>query len=152
MCEECGSNDNRITPLHNPLACLKKHTQYICGTCGCCICIEHDAKSGLQRWNYPFSSLAIAKQYLRSVDYTLKKACGIYELISNNGRVLYKIFPEKKDLQQYLNKHKDKSCKTMAPVFTVGKYREYPKTQIRKLTPEEILRYYNEQKCVKQER
>ena len=42
MCEECYSDENRITPLLNPLDCLENHTQYICGTCGRCICIEHD--------------------------------------------------------------------------------------------------------------
>ena len=42
VCEECYSGENRITPLLNPLACLENHTQYICGTCGRCICIEHD--------------------------------------------------------------------------------------------------------------
>lgn len=41
-CPECYSEDARITPLLQPLACLKQHTQYICGTCGRCICIEHD--------------------------------------------------------------------------------------------------------------
>lgn len=72
MCEECYSDKNRITPLLNPLDCLKKHTQYICGTCGRCICIEHDENRGLQRWNFPFKSLEIAKLYLRTADYTMK--------------------------------------------------------------------------------
>ena len=59
MCEECYSDENRITPLLNPLDCLENHTQYICGTCGRCICIEHDPNRGLQRWNFPFKSLEI---------------------------------------------------------------------------------------------
>ena len=50
MCMECYVDENRITPLLNPLDCLENHTQYICGTCGRCICIEHDPKRGLQRW------------------------------------------------------------------------------------------------------
>lgn len=29
MCEECYSDENRITPLLNPLDCLENHTQYI---------------------------------------------------------------------------------------------------------------------------
>ena len=29
MCEECYADNNRITPLLNPLDCLKNHTQYI---------------------------------------------------------------------------------------------------------------------------
>ena len=28
MCEECYSDENRITPLLNPLDCLENHTQY----------------------------------------------------------------------------------------------------------------------------
>ena len=41
MCKECYSNNNRIAPLLNPLDCLENHTQYMCGTYGRCICIEH---------------------------------------------------------------------------------------------------------------
>ena len=48
MCRECYVDENRITPLLNPVDCLKNHTQYICGTCGRCICIEHDPKRGLK--------------------------------------------------------------------------------------------------------
>lgn len=29
MCEECYSDENRITPLLNPLDCLENHTQYL---------------------------------------------------------------------------------------------------------------------------
>ena len=66
MCEECYVNESRITPLLNPIECLEHHTQYICGICGRCICIEHDPKRGLQRWYFPFKSLEIAKLYLRT--------------------------------------------------------------------------------------
>ena len=48
MCQECYSRENRVTPLLNPLECLENHRQYICGTCGRCICIEADPKRGLQ--------------------------------------------------------------------------------------------------------
>ena len=75
MCEECYADKNRITPLLNPLECLTNHTQYVCGTCGRCICIEHDKKRGLQRWNFPFKTLEIAKLYLRAADFTTKKPC-----------------------------------------------------------------------------
>ena len=61
MCKECYVDNSRITPLLNPFDCLENHTQYICGTCGRCICIEHDQNRGLQRWNFPFKSLEIAK-------------------------------------------------------------------------------------------
>lgn len=92
MCDECYVDGKRITPLLHPIDCLENHTQYICGTCGRCICIECDSLRKLQRWNFPFKSLDIAKLYLRSADYTMKIACGIYEINNEKGRVSYKIF------------------------------------------------------------
>ena len=144
MCRECYVDQNRITPLLNPLECLESHTQYICGTCGRCICIEHDQKRGLQRWNFPFKSLEIAKLYLRTADYTTKKPCGIYEIKNERGRVSYKIFADDKDLQQYLKKNKGKACETIEPVFSVKEYQDYPHTQVRKLTSDEIKKYMSE--------
>lgn len=143
-CPECYSEDARITPLLQPLACLKQHTQYICGTCGRCICIEHDEKRGLQRWNFPFKSLESAKLYLRSADVSSKKPCGIYEIHSKTGRVSYKIFQDEKELEVYLLKHKDRSCVEMKPVFQMENYQEYPNTQIRKLNKQEIDAYMAE--------
>ena len=144
MCEECYVDKNRITPLLNPLECLQHHTQYICGTCGRCICIEKDSKRGLQRWHFPFKSLEIAKLYLRSADYTMKKSCGIYELKSENGRISYKIFASNEDLKLYLKKNKGKTCEKMASVFSVEEYQEFPNTQVRKLTAEEVETYMAE--------
>ena len=144
MCMECYADESRITPLLNPVDCLENHTQYICGTCGRCICIEHDPKHGLQRWNFPFKSLEIAKLYLRTADYSMKKPCGIYELEDENGRRSYKIFADSEDLLSYLKKHKGKICKNRKPVFMVEEYKEYANTQIRKLTPDEIQAYMSE--------
>ena len=144
MCKECYVNQNRVTPLLNPLECLENHTQYICGTCGRCICIEYDPNRGLQRWNFPFKSLEIAKLYLRTADYTEKKPCGIYELKSENGRISYKIFASNEDLKLYLKKNKGKTCEKMASVFSVEKYQEFPNTQVRKLTAEEVETYMKE--------
>ena len=144
MCEECYSDKNRITPLLNPLECLEKHTQYICGICGRCICIERDLVRGLQRWNFPFKSLEIAKLYLRAADYTTKKSCGIYEIENIKGGLSYKIFASDEDLQIFLRKNKDKKCKRMAPVFRVEKYKEYSNTEVRKLSPDEIKQYMSE--------
>ena len=144
MCMECYVDENRITPLLNPLDCLENHTQYICGTCGRCICIEHDPKRGLQRWNFPFKSLEIAKLYLRTADYSTKKSCGIYELKSDNGRLSYKILADSEDLLLYLKKNIGKTCKDMKPVFMIEEYREYANTQIRKLTSDEIQKYMSE--------
>lgn len=146
MCIECYVNENRITPLLNPLECLKNHTQYICGTCGRCICIEHDSKRKLQRWNFPFKSLEIAKLYLRTADYTVKKCCGIYEIENSNGRKSYKIFANNEELKLFLKKNKDKICKQMAPIFSELEYKEYSKTEVRMLTSEEVEKYMKERK------
>ena len=144
MCKECYSEETRITPLLNPLDCLQNHTQYICGTCGRCICIEHDPKRGLQRWNFPFKSAEIAKLYLQTADYTMKQSCGVYEIQNSKGRKSYKIFTGEDELQFYLKKNTDKVCKKMAPVFIMQEYKEYPKTQVRKLAEAEIKRYMSE--------
>lgn len=144
MCIECYVDDSRMTPLLNPLHCLTNHTQYICGTCGRCICLEHDPKRGLQRWNFPFKSLEIAKLYLRTADFTMKKPCGIYEIKSANGRVAYKIFAGAGELQLYLRRNPGKTWETMKPVFILGEYKEYANTQVRKLTSDEIHKYMSE--------
>lgn len=144
MCKECYVNENRITPLLKPLNCLNNHIQYICGTCGRCICIDHDPHRGLQRWNFPFKSLDIAKLYLRTADYTMKKPCGIYEIKGDSGRISYKVFVDSKDLQLYLKKNKGKTCKSMLPVLIVEEYKEYANTQVRKLTASEIKNYISE--------
>lgn len=93
-CEACYADESRITPLRNPLNCLENHTQYICGTCRRCICIEHAPDRRLQRWNFPFKPLNIAKPHLRTADYTTKTASGIYESGDTKGRLSYKIFAE----------------------------------------------------------
>lgn len=144
MCIECYTDKSRITPLLNPLSCLESHTQYICGTCGRCICIEHDPNRGLQRWKFPFKSLEIAKLYLHTADYYMEKSCGIYEITGENGRLSYKIFADSEDLQLYLKKNKGKMCKSMSSIFSIKEYVEYPNTQIRKLTANEIQKYMSE--------
>ncbi len=146
MCQECYASNNKITPLLNPLECLENHTQYICGTCGRFICIEHDPQRDLQRWNFPFKSLDIAKLYVRTADYTAKKPCGIYEIKNSKGRLSYKIFPSLQELESYLKNNKDKLCESMTPVFSAGEYKEYPKTQVRKVTPDEITKYMSERR------
>lgn len=84
------------------------------------------------------------KLYLRTADYTEKKPCGIYELKSENGRISYKIFASNEDLKLYLKKNKGKTCEKMASVFSVEKYQEFPNTQVRKLTAEEVETYMKE--------
>ena len=52
-----------------------------------------------------------------------------------------KIFVGNEDLQLFLKKNKDKKCKQKTPVFTVGEYKEYPHTEVRKLSSDEIQKY-----------
>lgn len=143
LCKECYVEQNRITPLLNPRQCLEEHTQYVCGTCGRCICIEHTQR-GLQRWNFPFKSLEIAKLYLRSADFSTKKACSIYEIKSEKGRVFYKIFAGEEDLKNFLKKNKDKSCDEMKPLFSMKIYEDFPDTKVRRLDMDEVEKYLSE--------
>ncbi|MDE6762657.1 MAG: hypothetical protein K2J73_03130 [Oscillospiraceae bacterium] len=147
MCPECYSEKSRITPLLKAEDCLKNHTQYICGTCGRCICIERDKVRGLQRWNFPFKSLDEARLYLRTADFTMKKSCGIYEITSMGGRKSYKIFADISDLHVFLKKNREKSCEKMSSIFEIVEYREHPDTQVRKLTEDEIKKYLEEHLC-----
>ncbi len=95
-CEECYSANSRATPLLNSKHCLRNHTQYICGTCGRCICIEKNPKRGLRRWNFPFKTLEIAKLYLRTAKYCCQSTCGIYELKNDTdlNSFIFKVFSE----------------------------------------------------------
>ena len=86
----------------------------------------------------------IAKLYLRTADYTMKKSCGIYEIKSEKGRASYKIFPDNKDLELYLKNNKEKVCETIKPAFMVEEYKEYETTEVRKLNSDEIEKYMSE--------
>ncbi len=144
ICRECYSEKNRMTPLLNPQECLKNHKQYVCGTCGRSICIDKDEKRNVQRWNFPFKSLEIAKLYLRTADFTIKKPCGIYELVNSKGRLSYKIFASIEDLKIYLAKNKDKNCELMEPIYIRDKYEEFQNTKIKHLSESEVKTYLSE--------
>lgn len=144
ICEECYSDKKRITPLLNARECLENHLQYVCGNCGRCICIDKDKTRSLQRWNFPFKSLEIAKLYLRTADYTNKKCCGIYEIENLKGRKSYKIFADDIELKEYLLKNEEKICKANKAIFQKNKYNEYKGTQIKYLSKEEIEKYLSE--------
>lgn len=148
-CEECYSENNRITPLLGAQECLENHEQYICSTCGRCICIGKDEKRGLRRWNFPFRSLEIAIIYLRTADVCEKTNCGIYEIADKKGRISYKIFPDDDNLKLYLSKNKNKICESMKSVYKSSIYREFPNTQIRMLTQDEVKKYLTDRKQCK---
>ena len=50
----------------------------------------------------------------------------------------YEIFTEE------MKKNKDKTCISMEPVFVYGEFQEFPYTQVRKLTSDEIEKYMSE--------
>lgn len=142
ICEECYVQDNRCTPLLNKEKCLKEHTQYICGTCGRCICFEEDKKRGVMRFNYPFKDLQTAKMYLRCADVKRKSPQSIYKFRDiKNDRIFYKIYGDIDEVNLYLKKNKDKELFSETPQFKKEKYIEYKQTQIRKLTQKEIEEY-----------
>lgn len=142
-CVECYSDDNIKRPLLGNLDCLENHKQYICGSCGRCICIGEHPERKLRRWNFPLKTFEMAKLYLRSADYTTKRCCGVYEIISKSGRKSYKIFVDDKELEDYLKKNKDKKCTNNKALFRAKEYKEYPNTQVRKLTKQEAYEYFN---------
>lgn len=144
-CNECYSQHSRITPLRKPRECLENHLQYICGTCGRCICVNATKSSGLQRWNFPFTTLEVAKLYLRSADATEHTSCGIYEITDKNGRKSYKIFRAEADLLIFLQRNKDKTCSSLQPVYKRASYEQFPNTEIRRLHADEVERYLKEQ-------
>ncbi len=144
MCNECYSNQSRITPILEPEKCLRNHTQYICSTCGRCTCIEMDEKRGLRRWNFPFKTADIAKLYLRVAEVSTGKRCGIYEIISDKGRKSYKIFEDRETAEKYFTKNKGKQY-SMQIIYQTEQYREYKESQIRKLNDSEIEKYLKEQ-------
>lgn len=148
-CKECYSNNSRVTPLLKPQHCLENHTQYICSTCGRCICIHKDDKRDVYRWSFPFKTLEIAKLYLKTAEVICKDVCGIYEIIGKNNRVFYKIFHTKKDLEKYLLKNMDKVCNDNTPIYISKEYMENSNAQIRKLNNYEIKAYLKEQEQLK---
>ena len=139
-CIECYSKDNRTTPLLNKEAWLLNHTQYICGTCGRCICIEKDPIRGLYRWNFPFSSVDDAILYLRVANYITQTSCGIYRSSNQKGRDSYKIFVSDNDFKEYVRKN-NRVIDNPYAVFKVELLEMYNKTQIRKLSTSEVKEY-----------
>ena len=71
-CEECYSINNRSTPILNPRDCLENHMQYICGTCGRCICVNRTEKSGLQSC-ICVVQIFVQKQIAESMKSKMKK-------------------------------------------------------------------------------
>lgn len=143
-CIECYAINNRATPLLGKRECLETHEQYICGTCGRCICCQKDNKRQLRRIDFPFKSVEIAQLYLRVADYLQEASCGIYEIISESGRKFYKIFADDKAFSDYLTKNKKKHADQPQALYRRSAHQAFPKTEVRMLTPKEIEAYLSE--------
>lgn len=146
VCEECYGEDPRETPYEEEVKCLQEHTQYICGTCGRCICLERDTR-GLQKWNYPVKTLPQAKSLLRTADYSEQTNCGVYEVTSIAGRIFFRIFVDDHGFEEYLRFNPVRRSTKVRAVFRRQGFRNYPHTQIRKLTPAEVERYLKEKEA-----
>jgi len=145
VCPECYSSDPRVTPILDPESCLMTHEQYVCSTCGRCICAEADEQNNYRIKN-PFNSLEIAKLYLRAAEAIYNGPCDIYEIEYSNGRLLYKIFHTNEDLASYLEKNTMQSCPSGKSLFTTPSYKPHDKSQVRKLRTGEIAKYLEEKK------
>lgn len=145
-CPECYSENSRITPLLEPEHCLKNHMQYICSTCGRHICIDIKGESRA-RCFMPFSSLEIAKLYLKCAEILSHGLCEIYEIQDKkSGRKSYKIYSKKEDLLKYIKSNPGKICNSLEPLYVSEKYVPVKDEQIKKLTGKEVEIYLEEQK------
>jgi hypothetical protein len=142
-CPECYSSEPRVTPILDPENCLMNHEQYICSTCGRCICAEADSQNKY-RIKYPFKSLEIAKLYLRAAEAIYQGPCEIYEVEYSNGRTLYKIFQNRDDMIAYLKRNPMQSSSNDGPLYRTPSYRPHEKIQVRKLNTSEIAKYLEE--------
>jgi len=142
-CPECYSDDPRVTPILDPEKCLKTHRQYICSSCGRCICAEVDRNNKF-RARFPFKTLEIAKLYLRSAEAIYGGPCEIYQINYKNGRIFYRIFQNREDLKEHLGKNPDQECEGMTPLYKSPQYSPTVLNQMRKLASKEIEAYLAE--------
>jgi hypothetical protein len=142
-CPECYSDDPRATPLLGPEDCLRKHTQYVCATCGRCICADV-GKGGKARWWFPFKTSEIAQLYIRAGEVISGGPCAIYEFESSTGRRFVKIFANDEDRDTYCKRNPDKRLLSEKPAFVTSSYKPMQDGQRRRLTDEQVTQYLRE--------
>ena len=144
-CKECYSDNPRITPLKGAEDCLSNHLQYICSTCGRCVCIgPKGAKKA--RCLMPFGSLELAKLYIKAAEIMNDNVCGIYELIYRRGENRYRVFKSNQELKKQLEKNKNVKCEKYEPVYISKKHIPVSDNQIRHLNQQEVQEYLDERK------
>ena len=139
-CPECYSDEPRVTPILDPEKCLKTHRQYICSTCGRCICAEVDDYNKF-RARFPFKTLEIAKLYLRAAEAIYGGPCEIYEIEYKNGRIFYRIFENRNSFREHMSKNPDHKCGSMSPLYRSKGFKAPSLNQMRMLSSKEIERY-----------
>ncbi len=143
VCPECYSDDSRVTPILDPEKCLKTHRQYVCSSCGRCICAEVDRNNKF-RARFPFKTLEIAKLYVRAAEAIYGGSCEIYEIKYKNGRIFFRIFKSRQDLHEHLDRNPDQMCEKKVPLFKSSKFSSAKGSQMRNLTPQEVNIYLEE--------
>ena len=144
-CKECYSENSRITPLRGAEHCLSNHLQYVCSSCGRCICIgPKGAKKA--RCLMPFGSLQEAMLYLKAAEIMKEDVCGIYELTYKRDDKRYRVFKSADELEVFLKKNKTVTCDNFEPVYISKKYVALPDEQVRHLTKQEVTKYLEERK------
>jgi len=147
-CNECYSNNPRITPLKGEKDCLTNHRQYICSKCGRIVCIDLKGEKRA-RCFFPFNSLETAILYLKSAEIINQGLCGIYKLTYKRGDTRYKIFRTHKEFETFLEKNSEIKCDKKKPVYISEKYQKIDKSQIKYLTANEVSKYLIEMKNYK---
>jgi hypothetical protein len=144
-CKECYSENPRITPLRGAEPCLSNHLQYVCSSCGRCICIgSKGAKRA--RCLMPFGSLHDAMLYLKAAETMNEQLCGIYELTYKRGDKRYRVFKSDTELEAFLKKNKTVTCDNPEPVYISKEYVPVLENQVRHLTAQEAKKYLAERK------
>lgn len=106
---------------------------------------QQNGKKRLAKMEFPLSISGNSKALPADSSATEKTNCGIYEITASNGRKSFKIFRDEFTLKEYLEKNRGKSCTAMRPVYRRPEYREFPHTEIRRLTAAEAEAYIKEQ-------
>lgn len=142
-CPECYSDEPRVTPILDPEGCLTNHLQYVCSTCGRCVCVDIDTRN-TYRVNMPFKSLDIARLYLRSAEVIHGGPCEIYEIEMANGTKLVRIYRDREEMEADTERNPMQSCPNPVPLLETSTFKPHTAAQVRNLTAEEVKRYLKE--------
>ena len=142
-CPECYSDRPRITPLLNLRPCLERHKQYVCGTCGRCICIAKDPARA--------AALAVPLQVGSRRPVVPARRRGQHGQAMRRLRGAKRIGPRfVQDIRLARRPRRlpcaqsDKSCPRLEPLIEHKTFRAAKHADIRMLGSEEVERYLEE--------